>query len=292
MPIPPEVMFGSYELRDLRHPALGFLYEGKLIVDKTYGHASYGCAHCCGYSQSRMSPTPFNGPPNTDNTDTYQSYSVCDSSWEDFDFFTTPYSSNTTVATMSVSTMHTVAPGGAQTSGKNELLFQGNLQSPCVKTNMPGTQGVTVQPVVSTTSPAPSAVPVATAQPGGGVVGNHEVYISATCAPEGKVNPEFNWSIAQGSTQVELDSTLTGGPTMGVIGAGGPSSPPLACISSNKWVAHSCASFAQEWEPPHSLTNIPGSIEPKSSLGPGAPWKITRHPCPARAIPSSSCSPA
>jgi hypothetical protein len=143
--IPPEVMFGSYELRDLRHPALGFLYEGKLIVDKTYGHASYGCAHCCGYSQSRMSPTPFNGPPNTDNTDTYQSYSVCDSSWEDFDVFFSPSSSNTSVATMSVSTMHTVAPGGAQTSGKNELLFQGNLQSPCVRTNMPGTQGVTVQ---------------------------------------------------------------------------------------------------------------------------------------------------
>jgi len=33
--IPHEVMFGSYELRDLGHPVVGLLYEGKLIVDKT-----------------------------------------------------------------------------------------------------------------------------------------------------------------------------------------------------------------------------------------------------------------
>lgn len=30
---------GSYELRDIDHPGVGLLYEGKLTIDKTYGHA-------------------------------------------------------------------------------------------------------------------------------------------------------------------------------------------------------------------------------------------------------------
>ena len=43
--------------------------------------------------------------------------------------------------------------------------------------------------------------------------------------------------------------------------AGGPQNPQVyAYISSNEWVAHSCAFFAQEWEPRDSPTNIPGSI--------------------------------
>ena len=63
--ISPDVMFGSYELRDLDHPVLGLLYEGKLVVDKTYGHASYGCTHCCGFSSSRVG---------THRPDVYQDY--------------------------------------------------------------------------------------------------------------------------------------------------------------------------------------------------------------------------
>ena len=44
-------MTGSYELRDLDHQMVGLLYEGKLVIDKTFGHASYGCAGCCGYKE-------------------------------------------------------------------------------------------------------------------------------------------------------------------------------------------------------------------------------------------------
>jgi hypothetical protein len=42
-------MMGSYELRDLIDRGVGNLYEGKVIVDKTFGHVAYGCATCCGY---------------------------------------------------------------------------------------------------------------------------------------------------------------------------------------------------------------------------------------------------
>jgi hypothetical protein len=48
--LPPDTMTGSYELRDLDHAYVGHLYEGKLVIDKTYGHAAYGCGNCCGYN--------------------------------------------------------------------------------------------------------------------------------------------------------------------------------------------------------------------------------------------------
>jgi hypothetical protein len=37
-------------LRDLDHAYVGQLYEGKLVIDKTYGHAAYGCMICCGHN--------------------------------------------------------------------------------------------------------------------------------------------------------------------------------------------------------------------------------------------------
>jgi len=47
--IPHDVTMGSYELRDVQHYGVGQLYEGKLVIDKTWGHGYYGCAACCGY---------------------------------------------------------------------------------------------------------------------------------------------------------------------------------------------------------------------------------------------------
>ncbi len=50
--LPLDLMMGSYEIQDLTDRGVGNLFEGKLTVDKTYGHAAYGCATCCGYMPS------------------------------------------------------------------------------------------------------------------------------------------------------------------------------------------------------------------------------------------------
>jgi hypothetical protein len=63
--LPPDTMTGSYELRDLDHALVGSLYEGKLVIDKTYGHAAYGCGACYGYYGTKLTPNPFSGPPGT-----------------------------------------------------------------------------------------------------------------------------------------------------------------------------------------------------------------------------------
>ena len=41
--LPADLTSGSYEFRDLTDIAIGSLFEGKLIYDKTYGHVTYGC---------------------------------------------------------------------------------------------------------------------------------------------------------------------------------------------------------------------------------------------------------
>jgi hypothetical protein len=46
--LPPDLTWGTYRLLDLNDNPTGSLYEGKVIVDKTYGHASYNCVICCG----------------------------------------------------------------------------------------------------------------------------------------------------------------------------------------------------------------------------------------------------
>jgi hypothetical protein len=45
--IPLTVMSGSYELATVTDKPTDGLFEGKLVVDKTYGYAVHGCALCC-----------------------------------------------------------------------------------------------------------------------------------------------------------------------------------------------------------------------------------------------------
>jgi hypothetical protein len=58
--IPNDVMSGTYELRSLTNQPTEGLFEGKLVVDKTYGYAAHGCMVCCGYSGPYMYYDPFN----------------------------------------------------------------------------------------------------------------------------------------------------------------------------------------------------------------------------------------
>ena len=60
--IPPDTMAGSYQIEDLNDSNIGYLYEGKLVTDKTFGHATYGCAPCCGYDDAFLLPDPLGVP--------------------------------------------------------------------------------------------------------------------------------------------------------------------------------------------------------------------------------------
>ena len=145
--LPPDTMVGSYELRDLDHAAVGLLYEGKLIIDKTYGHASYGCGTCCGYLKAQVWINPFSGPPSINNNDFYQAEEQCGGYWDDFTSIATNWqSSNTAVTTPPNRTLHTVAPGTA--TGSAEAYLQASKPAPsCPNGWFEGQQPETVKQV-------------------------------------------------------------------------------------------------------------------------------------------------
>jgi hypothetical protein len=57
--IPADVMWGTYELRSPTDKPTEGLFEGKLVVDKTYGYAVHGCGRCCGYDPPYMDINPL-----------------------------------------------------------------------------------------------------------------------------------------------------------------------------------------------------------------------------------------
>ena len=127
--LPPDAMNGSYELRDLDHATVGQLYEGKLVIDKTYGHASYGCSNCCGMGIPSLIPSPFGGPPGIDNQDFIHSTEQCSGFVDDVtDAGYGWSSSNTAVATLPTRTLHTVAVGTA--TGGAEIQLAGTHPAP------------------------------------------------------------------------------------------------------------------------------------------------------------------
>jgi len=152
--LPPDAMNGSYELRDLDHATVGQLYEGKLVIDKTYGHASYGCSNCCGMGIPSLIPSPFGGPPGIDNQDFIHSTEQCSGFVDDVtDAGYGWSSSNTAVATLPTRTLHTVAVGTA--TGRAEIQLAGTHPAP----RCPPYIGNPQQPV--TVNKCPSSVSIA-----------------------------------------------------------------------------------------------------------------------------------
>jgi len=163
--LPPDTMTGSYELRDLDHPYVGQLYEGKLVIDKTYGHAAYGCASCCQYSVPYFLVNPFAGPPDDDFGETLESTDSCGGLVANvtdggYDWA----SSNTAIATLSSPTLHTVAPGSATGSVAIQLqhgrvLPNGECPAPVFGPTQPLAVGPYQVEPIDTASQGPAQCP-------------------------------------------------------------------------------------------------------------------------------------
>jgi hypothetical protein len=165
--LPPDTMTGSYELRDLDHAYVGQLYEGKLVIDKTYGHAAYGCGSCCGLDKVVFNPTSFTGPVSIDGGETIDANDTCTGGIVDVTGDANDWaSSDTDVATLAKAVLHTVAAGTA--TGSALANVQWAHPPSCPKEAFAPTQSVNVQvptslrvvsyPVVALTSAPPCLV--------------------------------------------------------------------------------------------------------------------------------------
>jgi hypothetical protein len=151
--MPPDTMTGSYELHDLDHAYVGELYEGKLVIDKTYGHAAYGCGSCCGYDAVVLDPDPFLGAVGVANDDYIYANDTCAGDQEDVtgDGYSWA-SSDTAIATLPNRTLHTVAPGSA--TGSTLVQLQRANPPHCALTVFSPTQPISVASLSCTASVA------------------------------------------------------------------------------------------------------------------------------------------
>jgi hypothetical protein len=202
--MPPGTMTGSYELHDLDHDYVGQLYEGKLVIDKTYGHAAYGCGSCCGYDAVQLSPDPFSGPEGIENDDYIYANDTCAGDQEDVtgDGYSWA-SSDTAVATLSTRTLHTIAVGS--TTGSTLVQLQRANPPHCPLTVFGPQQPVTVTPTITQNRNLwyfGSGI----SAPSGFTLGG----TTATLTASGGSSGTYSWSITAGGSKAALQGSTSG----------------------------------------------------------------------------------
>jgi hypothetical protein len=96
----------------LNHNPTGSLYEGKVIVDKTYGHAAYTCMICCGPKVPWMVYDPLSVLVNGWDNQQINAVDSCGGGTFDVtDDFPTWWTANTSIATASNKRITGVAVG-------------------------------------------------------------------------------------------------------------------------------------------------------------------------------------
>lgn len=193
--IPPSVTSGSWTVRNKDNPLDPALFEGKLTIDKTYGHASYGCGNCCSPADPYMSPDPFSGLVGDYWPNTLWGWNQCDDTYWDvtgnaYNWSTT----NSSVLTVSSTGMsHGVGAGSA---GVSTFIYApvGYMYKCPYQTQHPGSSG-TVKPVIS----GPNTVWWFNGQNPNSSTWPTQITLSTSASG--------TWAVTSGSSYVHLSST-------------------------------------------------------------------------------------
>ena len=153
--LPANLTSGSYEIRDLTNKGVGTLFEGKVIYDKTYGHVTYGCGSCCGYTGTKLWYDPLGVPLDFYSFQGVYGHDKCGGLWEDIsDSFNGNWNTaNHNIATVDYYGTHTGMSVGSTTSSTDGQ-FQGWLgfnNCPIVGSSPGG--GANVTPTITSISP-------------------------------------------------------------------------------------------------------------------------------------------
>jgi len=162
--LPASISSGTYEIRDLAKKGPGTLFEGKVVFDKTYGHAAYGCGTCCGYIIGSFSffYDPLLIPLGLDVWQGVQASDGCDDEWEDVSgyFYNNWSTGDTSIATVDDYGNHTGMGVGSTTSNTRALLeIQRRVDYCQIMAQAPnGGDNVTPTATIDSLSPNPIAV--------------------------------------------------------------------------------------------------------------------------------------
>jgi len=138
--IPAATTSGTYQLKIISQPLQTAIYEGKVITDKTFGHATYGCVICCSYRPGGFAPDPagvvlgFTDNVGIDGTDT------CGNFVQDISgYYQYWWSSDNSIFTMKPASLTGVSVGSAGMNATSSKLPRGG----------PGTDNPPFCPVLS-----------------------------------------------------------------------------------------------------------------------------------------------
>ena len=112
--LPSTATSGAYSLKVTGQPLQPALFEAKVITDKTFGHATYGCMICCGYGGPYFNPDPgLAAVGASSGVDVYGTDACTAFPTEVDGYFGTWSSANTGIFTMSPALIHGVSAGSA-----------------------------------------------------------------------------------------------------------------------------------------------------------------------------------
>jgi hypothetical protein len=137
--LPSDLMMGSYALQDLTDRGVGNLFEGKVILDKTFGHVSYGCSTCCGYLSPWMYWDPIGVGVGLEGDQDVWSTNMCDDTSGSVLFAIVGSSWNTgnhAIATASNAKITGVALGSTTNLAQGNLTLGGAMSKHCTYTQV------------------------------------------------------------------------------------------------------------------------------------------------------------
>jgi hypothetical protein len=127
---PVDLTSGTYDIRQVKGAGNPSLFEGKIIVDKTYGHLTYGCVGCCGYQAVAYNPNPYAGGVGDRTGNTILAEGTCTNGWDDVTYAAYNWSStNPPVATVANAYTSLLTVGTSTGSGTVNLLWGNRLKA-------------------------------------------------------------------------------------------------------------------------------------------------------------------
>jgi hypothetical protein len=128
--IPRGVTSGTYDLWDRQYHLMGNLFEGKVIIDKTFGHATYGCMVCCGPGITGISLDPTDVGTGFSQDASVQGVDDCSGEPEDdTGYFTSCWTGNSSIATASVGSIHGANTGTTHAYAHGTIPVGGGIDS-------------------------------------------------------------------------------------------------------------------------------------------------------------------
>jgi len=200
--LPATVSSGTYEIQDLTNTSTGALFEGKIVFDKTYGYAAYGCAGCCGVRQNTIAFLfdPLDIPLGYLEEQFVQGYQPCSNSYIDVSdaFYNNWSTADTSIATVDNYGNHTGMGTGSTTSQTSGLLQIYETGAKCPNGGAQPSGNLNVKPTISGPNTLWWFAGIS--------VSGYANQITLTAAGSGS---SYQWAITNGASKVSLSTTTS-----------------------------------------------------------------------------------